>query len=63
MQFVMGPTAGLLHSQCTPLAFRKQAASRHFLVDVLREEDVSVLIDVVHVFVGVFNFVGVMRHV
>lgn len=40
----------------------QEASSCHFLVDFLGEDDMAVLIDVVHVFIGILDFLGVVRH-
>ena len=40
----------------------ENAVSGHFTVDVFGEDDMSILVVIVHVFVRVFNLVGIVWH-
>ena len=60
---VVGPPSGLLHSQGSPFVLsEKLAFVGDFPVDLLGEDDVSVLVVVVEVLFGVLYFGGVVGH-
>ena len=63
MNFKMNPASGLLYAQLSPLIFsQKFAFGVHFLEDFFGENDMSVFVVVVAVFVGVLDFGGIVRH-
>lgn len=63
MYFEMNPASGLLNAELSPLMLsEKFAFGVHFLEDLFGENDVSVFVVVVGIFVGVLDFGGIVRH-
>lgn len=63
MDFIVVPAAGLLDAEGAPLAFGENFALVGDLAgDFLGQDDVAVLVVVVVVLVGIFDFSRVMRH-
>ena len=62
MQLVVRPSPRLLHSQRSPLILRKNSVPGHLPVDLLGQDHVSVFIEVVSVFIGVLDFIRIVRH-
>ena len=62
VDFVVDPASGLLNTKTSPFAFREESSSGDLLVDGFREEDMTVLIDLVVVLLRVLDFVRVVRH-
>lgn len=42
--------------------FSEKSAPGHFFVGVFRQDDMSIFVVIVGVFIRVFDFVGIMRH-
>lgn len=63
MDFVVDPASGLLDAQCPPLLLAEELALLgDFLHDLFGENHVPVLVVVVVVLLGVFDFRRVVRH-
>ena len=63
VHLVMDPTSTLLDPEGPPLGFGEESTPGHLLVGVLGEENVSVLEEVVLVFLGVLNFFREVGHI
>lgn len=69
VEFVVVPSSGLLDSQSSPFldndrryGFSEETAAGDLLIDIAGEDDMTVLIVVVVILVGVLDFIRVMRH-
>ena len=62
MDFVVNPSSRLLDSQVSPFSLSEEFVLGDALEDVFRECDMSVLVVVVLVLVGVFDFLWEVRH-
>ena len=62
VDLIMNPASALLNTEASPFAFGQDSASCHLLIDSLRKDDVTVLVEVVEVLFRIFNFVWKVRH-
>ena len=62
VDLVVRPAARLLDPDASPFHLGKDSAARDLLVDLLGEDNVSVFVEVIGVFVGVLDLSGVVRH-
>lgn len=60
--FIVCPASALLHSQCPPLHFTQQSVTRHILKQVLRQHHMSILIQLILVFLTVYSLIRVVGH-
>jgi hypothetical protein len=66
MDAIVYPAARLLDSEVAPLFLREQATAHlgltHIVIESLRKHDMSVLIEVIGIFLRVLNLIRVVRH-
>jgi hypothetical protein len=69
MELVVDPSSRLLHTESSPFlcyevryGFGEKSIAGNLLVDLLGEEDMAILIVIVHVLVGVLDLIGVVGH-
>ena len=62
VNFVMDPTARLLDTNRTPFFLEKKTAAWHISINSFRQKNMSILIFIVLILLGIFNLVWEVWH-
>lgn len=63
MDFIVRPSSRLLYAKCAPLLLAQQLPLRQdLLVNLLGKHNVTILVPLIVVLVGVLDITGIVRH-